>query len=187
MAVQHSTTWASQAVVKKKYGYFSSSLNLLIQNLGHKLLGHWKWHPGPSMEIFFKRHFWSLTASNDKIKARCWIWLTFHRFLGKYPWIYHHTFWELYFLCFKKREKPQSRRCLSMKFKSKKQNKTKKQKNQNFLWTHWAVTTLKIPTSNWLYWIIADNPYIYFSYNDHYYKKIIINNDNFHSFKKWKN
>ena len=109
----------------------------------------------------------SLTASNDKIKARCWIWLTFHRFLGKYPWIYHHTFWELYFLCFKKREKPQSRRCLSMKFKSKKQNKTKKQKNQNFLWTHWAVTTLKIPTSNWLYWIIADNPYIYFSYNDH--------------------
>ena len=54
-----------------------------------------------------------------------------------------------------------------MKFKSKKQNKTKKQKNQNFLWTHWAVTTLKIPTSNWLYWIIADNPYIYFSYNDH--------------------
>ena len=127
-----------------------------------------------------------LTASNDKIKGRCWIWLTFHRFLGKYPWIYHHTFWELYFLCFKKREKPQSRRCISMKFKSKKQNKTNKQKNQNFLWTHWAVTSLKIPTSNWLYWITANNPCIYFSYNDHYYKKIIINNDNFHSFKKWK-
>ena len=115
----------------------------------------------------------SLTASNDKIKGRCWIWLTFHRFLGKYPWIYHHTFWELYFLCFKKREEPQSRRCLSMKFKSKKQNKTNKQKNQNFLWTHWAVTSLKIPTSNWMYWIIVDNPYIYFSYNDHYnYKKL---------------
>ena len=163
---------------------------------------------------FLKRHFWTyksgyqigvwlhlmikgrcwiwltfhrfLTASNDKIKGRCWIWLTFHRFLGKYPWIYHHTFWELYFLCFKKREEPQSRRCLSMKFKSKKQNKTNKQKNQNFLWTHWAVTSLKIPTNNWLYWIIADNRYIYFSYKNHYYKKIIINNDNFHSFKKWK-
>ena len=74
-----------------------------------------------------------------------------------------------------------------MKFKSKKQNKTNKQKNQDFLWTHWAVTSLKIPTSNWLYWITANNPYIYFSYNDHYNKKIIINNDNFHSFKKRKN
>ena len=89
----------------------------------------------------------SLTASNDKIKGRCWIWLTFHRFLGRYPWIYHHTFWELYFLCFKKREEPQSRICLSVKCKSKKQNKTNKQKTQNFLWTHWAVTSRYQPVT----------------------------------------
>ena len=59
-----------------------------------------------------------------------------------------------------------------MKFKSKKQNKTNKQKNQNFLWTYWAVTSLKIPSSNWLYWIIVDNPYIYFSYNITITKKL---------------
>ena len=192
MAVQHSTTWASQAVVKKKYGLLSSSLNLLIQNLGHKLLGHWKWHPGPSMEIFFKRHFWTHKSGYQigvwlhlmiKLREDVEYDLLFIDFLED---ILESTIilFENCIFCALKKEKNHNQDVFQWSLRAK--NKTK-QKNQNFLWTHWAVTTLKIPTSNWLYWIIADNPYIYFSYNDHYYKKIIINNDNFHSFKKWKN
>ena len=35
----------------------------------------------------------------------------------------------------------------SVKFKSKKQNKINKQKTQNFLWTHWAVTSRYQPVT----------------------------------------
>ena len=195
MAVQHSTTWASQDMVKTKYGLFSSSLNLLIQNLGHKLLGHWKWHPGPSMEIFFKTHFWTYKSGYQigvwlhlmiKLREDVEYDLLFIDFLEN---ILESTIilFENCIFCALKKEKNHNQEDVSQwSLRAKNKTKQTNKKNQNFLSTHWEVTSLKIPTSNWLYWIIADNPYIYFSYNDHYYKKIIINNDNFHSFKKWK-
>ena len=182
MAVQHSTTWASQAVVKKKYGYFSSSLNLLIQNLGHKLLGHWKWHPGPSMEIFFKRHFWTYKSGYQigvwlhlmiKLREDVEYDLLFIDFLENILESTIILFENCIFCALKKEKNHNQEDVFQWSLRAKNKTKqTNKRKNQNFLWTHWAVTSLKIPTSNWLYWIIVDNPYIYFSYNDHYYKKL---------------